>query len=135
MNLKVIACVGALVAAFIGGYQYAAALYERDIAELREAEAVTRADQGRKDYAKIVKAMDEAEKLRGNLDASRADADRVRRAYERRLREARASGKSDGEAVSRSDRLLKEGIELLQEGRELLERNAVKHDGLAEAVK
>ena len=78
-------------ATFFGDYQYAAALYEKDAAELREAEAVARADMGRKQYAKMVDAMDALAGLRGELSAARADVERVRRAAEVRERRASAS--------------------------------------------
>ena len=46
--LKIAGALLAVLLAFGGGYRYAAALYEKDAAELREAEAVARADMGRK---------------------------------------------------------------------------------------
>lgn len=67
MNWRLAGVAAAIVAAFIGGYQYAAALYEKDAADLREAEAVARADLGRKQYAKLVASMDALAGLRGEL--------------------------------------------------------------------
>lgn len=91
MNWKAVAAVIALGAAFVNGYSLAAALYERDAAELREAEAVARADLGRKQYEKVVHAMDALASVRGELSAARADVERVRRAAEVRERRASAS--------------------------------------------
>ena len=78
MNWRLAGVAAAIVAAFIGGYQYAAALYEKDAADLREAEAVARADLGRKQYAKLVASMDALAGLRGELADARADAERPR---------------------------------------------------------
>ncbi len=65
--LKIAGALLAVLLAFGGGYRYAAALYEKDAAELREAEAVARADMGRKQYAKMVEALDALAGLRGEL--------------------------------------------------------------------
>lgn len=130
MNQKVI-IAAAVVAAFIGGYQYAAALYERDAADLRESEAVARAEQGRKAYAKLVASMDALAGLRGELADARADAERVRRAAE--VRERRASASACGAeraAVSACEGLLRESVGLLAEGRGLLQEAAGVHDAV-----
>lgn len=129
MNWKAVAAVIALGAAFVNGYSLAAALYERDAAELREAEAVARADLGRKQYEKVVHAMDALASVRGELSAARADVERVRRAAE--VRERRASASACGAeraAVSACEGLLRESVELLAEGRELLQESAGVHD-------
>lgn len=89
--LKIAGALLAVLLAFGGGYRYAAALYEKDAAELREAEAVARADMGRKQYAKMVEALDALAGLRAELSGARADAERVRRAAEVRERRASAS--------------------------------------------
>lgn len=131
MNWKALAIVAALTAAFIGGYQYAAALYEKDAAELREAEAVARADLGRKQYEKMVHAMGALASVRSELSAARADVERVRRAAE--VRERRASASACGAeraAVSACEKLLRESVELLGEGRGLLQESAGIHDAL-----
>lgn len=134
MNWRLAGVAAAIVAAFIGGYQYAAALYEKDAAELREAEAVARADMGRKQYAKMVEALDALAGLRGELADARADAERVRRAAE--VRERRASASACGAeraAVSACEGLLRESVELLAEGRELLQESAGVHDAVTAA--
>ena len=89
--LKIAGALLAVLLAFGGGYRYAAALYEKDAAELREAEAVARADLGRKQYAKLVEALDALADLRSELSNARADAERVRRAAEVRERRESAS--------------------------------------------
>ena len=134
MNWKALAIVAALTAAFIGGYQYAAALYEKDAAELREAEAVARADMGRKQYAKMVEALDALAGLRGELADARADAERVRRAAEVRARRTSAAACSaERAAVSACEGLLRESVELLAEGRGLLQETTGVHDAVTAA--
>ena len=128
---RVAAGVALLAIAFGGGYQYAAALYEKDAAELREAEAVARADLGRKQYAKMVEALDALAGLRGGLADARADAERVRRAAEVRERRASAAAcNAEQAAVARCEKLLRESVGLIEEGRSLLLRNAAVHDAL-----
>ena len=131
MDWKAVAAVIALGAAFMCGYQVADALYEREAAELREAEAVARADLGRKQYEKVVHAMDALANLRGELSAARADVERVRRAAEVRERRASASACSaERNAVSACEKLLRESVDLLGEGRGLLQESAGIHDAL-----
>lgn len=127
--LKIAGALLAVLLAFGGGYRYAAALYEKDAAELREDEAVARADMGRKQYAKMVEALDALAGLRGELADARADAERVRRAAE--VRERRASASACGAeraAVSACEGLLRESVGLLAEGRGLLQETAGVHD-------
>lgn len=134
MNWKALAIVAALTAAFIGGYQYAAALYEKDAADLREAEAVARADMGRKQYAKMVEALDALAGLRGELADARADAERVRRAAEVRARRTSAAACSaERAAITACERLLRESVGLLAEGRELLQETTGVHDAVTAA--
>lgn len=129
--LKIAGALLAVLLAFTGGYRYAAALYEKDAAELREAEAVARADMGRKQYAKMVEALDALAGLRGELADARADAERVRRAAEVRERRASASACSaERNAVSACEKLLRESVDLLGEGRGLLQESAGIHDAL-----
>ena len=132
--LKIAGALLAVLLAFGGGYRYAAALYERDAAELREAEAVARADMGRKQYAKMVEALDALAGLRGELADARADAERVRRAAEVRARRTSAAACSaERAAITACERLLRESVGLLAEGRELLQETTGVHDALATA--
>lgn len=134
MPVKLLASILVLGMTFAGGYQYAAALYEKDAAELREAEAVARADMGRKQYAKMVEALDALAGLRGELADARADAERVRRAAEVRARRTSAAACSaERAAITACERLLRESVGLLAEGRELLQETAGVHGALATA--
>lgn len=127
--LKIAGALLAVLLAFGGGYRYAAALYERDAAELREAEAVARADMGRKQYAKMVEALDALAGLRGELADARADAERVRRAAEVRARRTSAAAcGAERAAVFACEGLLRESVGLLAEGRGLLQETAGVHD-------
>lgn len=127
--LKIAGALLAVLLAFGGGYRYAAALYEKDAAELREAEAVARADLGRKQYAKLVEALDALADLRSELSNARADAERVRRAAEvRERRESASACGAERAAVSACEGLLRESVGLLAEGRELLQESARVHD-------
>lgn len=127
--LKIAGALLAVLLAFGGGYRYAAALYEKDAAELREAEAVARADMGRKQYAKMVEAQDALAGLRGELADARADAERVRRAAEvRERRESASACGAERAAVSACEGLLRESVGLLAEGRGLLQETAGIHD-------
>lgn len=132
--LKIAGALLAVLLAFGGGYRYAAALYEKDAAELREAEAVARADMGRKQYAKMVEALDALAGLRGELADARADAERVRRAAEVRARRTSAAACSaERAAITACERLLRESVGLLAEGRELLQETAGVHDAVTAA--
>ncbi len=129
MNWRLAGVAAAIVVAFVGGYQYAAALYEKDAAELREAEAVARADMGRKQYAKMVEALDALAGLRGELADARADADSVRRAYAvRERRQSAPACSAERAAITACERLLRESVGLLAEGRGLLQETAGVHD-------
>ena len=131
MKFKLLAVVLGAAAIFFAGYQYAAALYEKDAAELREAEAVARADMGRKNYAKMVDAMDALAGLRGELADARADAERVRRAAEvRERRQSAPACSAERAAVSACEGLLRESVGLLAEGRGLLQETAGVHDAV-----
>ena len=85
MNRKALAIVAALTAAFIGGYQYAAALYGEDIAALREDYAVRSAalektyrDKEAQDAKNLVAAWEARDKALADADGLRAAVDRVR---------------------------------------------------------
>lgn len=134
VNVKVVAAVIAGAAIFVAGYQYAAALYGADIAELREDYA-TRASELEEKYrakeqenAKAVvaaweardRARRDAVDLSGDLDRVRDEAAALRRELPR--------APADPCAPCRTS--LAECAGLLERGSELLERGA----GLAQEV-
>lgn len=136
----------ALAAAFIGGYQFAAALYGNDIAELR-ADYATRAQslevkyrEKERGYAQSLvdawevrdAALARASDLSGDLDRVRLEADAARR---------RLSGttsdtcKLERERLARCSGLVVRGAELVKRGVELSERAAIDKDAVVHLTK
>ena len=107
---------------FAAGYQLASARGDAALKSYQLEAAVARAEQGRKDYAKLVSAVDQVVAAAVDIERIRSDTDRMRRAYESRLRKA--------SAVARCEKLLRESVGLIEEGRSLLLRNAAVHDAL-----
>lgn len=133
MNWQTVGALALLAVGFAAGYGVRDATADAEMAELRKAEALTRAAQGRKDYAKLVAATDAAASVSGDLNRARADAERMRQSFERRLRRAEALAQdADGTELARCTKLLRESVDLLSEGRELALRGAAKADALAE---
>ena len=145
MKDKIIAVV-ALTAAFLGGYQFAAALYGNDIAELR-ADYATRAQslevkyrEKERGYAQSLvdawevrdAALARASDLSGDLDRVRLEADAARR---------RLSGttsdtcKLERERLARCSGLVVRGAELVKRGVELSERTAIDKDAVVRMTK
>lgn len=141
----------AIVAAalFLGGYRFAAALYQADIDELKAAHAMALADKEkearaneRKQSEALAKAWEEVERQKADLAASRADSgnlrielERVRQLADRyRTRMSSAGANSCKHFAVRLDRcvgLLEAGSGLAAEGAELSQGLSGKHDALA----
>lgn len=135
MNVQTIATLILVVVSTASGYFVRGVMAERDMTELLRSEAAARAEQGRKDYAKLVAAMDAAASASGELDSARADAERMRRSFERRLRRAESIAQdADGAELARCTRLLRESTELLSRGRELALRTATRADALSKTA-
>lgn len=82
-------------------------------------------------YERLVAALDKVAAADVDLNRIRSDADRMRRAYESRLRKASAAAcNAEQAAVARCENLLRESVGLIEEGRSLLLRNAAVHDAL-----
>ena len=143
-----IKCVAAAVLGavlFVGGYQYAAALYGEDIAALREDYA-TRAQaleakyrEKERSYAQsLVDAWDARDKALARVDDLGADLERVRKqaADARRRLSASSAGSCDAERkqLARCADLLERGTELVRRGVELSERTAIDKDAIAMIV-
>lgn len=130
--LKYAAVVMLVLAVFAAGYQLASARGDAALKAYQLEAAEVRAEQGRKDYARLVAAMDAVTASRSELDSARADADRMRDAFERRLRRAEAlAGGAGGTDLARCTELLRESTELLSEGRELAIRSAARADAVS----
>lgn len=129
------------VVSFLGGYQYAAALYGEDIAALREDYA-TRAQslevkyrEKERTYAQSLveawevrdAALARASDLSGDLDRVRREADAARRRLS-----AAASGTCDAERkqLARCTDLVERGAELVRRGVELSERTAIDKEAV-----
>lgn len=144
--MKRVACAVAGLAAFAGGYQYAAALYGEDIAALREDYA-TRAQaleakyrEKERTYAQSLvdaweardAALARASDLSGDLDRVRLEADAARR---------RLSGTTsdtcrlERERLARCSGLVVRGAELVKRGVELSERAAIDKDSVVQLVR
>ena len=145
MNWKIWAGLLGAAALFVGGYQYAAALYSEDIASLREDYALrARAlehtyREKEKQYAQnLVEAWNERDAALARVSDLGGDLSRVRdeaAAYKRRL--SAAATDSCGayrKRLAESAGLLEEGAGLLAEGAGLAERTAVDKDALAKVA-
>lgn len=145
MKNKIIAVV-ALAAAFLGGYQYAAALYGEDIAALREDYA-TRAQslevkyrEKERTYAQsLVEAWEVRDAALARIDDLGADLERVRKqaADAKRRLSAAAGGTCDAEReqLARCADLVERGAELVRRGVELSERTAIDKDSVVRMTK
>lgn len=146
--IKIGAVAIAAAALFLGGYRFAAALYQADIDALKAAHAMALANKEkenrvneRKQNEALAQAWEEAERQKAELAESRADSgnlrielERVRiesDRYRKRLSEARASAcKHFAVRLERCVGLLEEGSGLAAEGASLSQRVAGKHDAL-----
>ena len=154
MSVSVWLKVGAVsigaVACFLGGYQVAAALYGRDIAQLREDYA-TRAQVLEEEYRdkealarqSLIAAWEERDAAHREADKRVADLDSLARS----LRDENASLRSElseapgdpcapcGRALGECSRLLDESAELLVEGARVRLKDAGDIDAIRRLVK
>lgn len=145
MKDKIIAVV-ALTAAFIGGYQFAAALYGEDLATLKEDYA-TRAQslevkyrEKERTYAQsLVEAWEVRDAALARIDDLGADLERVRKqaADAKRRLSAAAGGtcNAEREQLSRCTDLVERGADLVRRGVELSERTAIDKDAVVHLTK
>lgn len=147
--IKIGAVVLVAAALFLGGYRFAAALYQSDIDELKASHAMALAEKEKENRANerkqneaLSQAWEEVERQKAELAESRADSgslrlelERVRNladSYRARLSAAGASScKHFAERLVRCVGLLEEGASLSSEGAGLSQRVAGKHDALA----
>lgn len=143
--MKAAGSVAAVVGIFVAGYQFAAALYGQDIAELREDYA-TRARELEEQYrekeslanAKVRAAWEERDIALARANDLSDDVARVRLEADaaRRRLSAVTAGSSDAEReqLARCAGLLERGTELVRRGVELSERTAIDKDALTKIV-
>lgn len=147
--IKIGAVVLVAAALFLGGYRFAAALYQSDIDELKASHAMALAEKEKENRANERKqtealsaAWEEVERQKADLAQSRADSgnlrielERVRNladSYRARLSAAGSSAcKHFAERLDRCVGLLEEGASLSSEGAGLSQRVSGKHDALA----
>lgn len=147
--IRLVAVAVAVAAVFLGGYRFAAALYQADIDELKASHAMALAEKEKENRANERKqtealsaAWEEVEKRKAELAESRADSGSLRIELERvrvqsdsyRKRLSAASASTCKHFAVRLDRcvgLLSEGSGLASEGAELSQRLSEKHDALA----
>lgn len=147
--IKIGAVVFVAAALFLGGYRFAAALYQADIDEMKashalalvEKEKEARANE-RKQSEALSQAWEEVERQKADLAESRADSgnlrielERVRQLADRYRTRMSSSGASSckhfAERLDRCVGLLYEGSGLAAEGASLSQRVSGKHDALA----
>lgn len=143
--LKALGVLGAGLACAVAGYQFAAALYGQDIAELREDYA-TRARELEEQYrekeslanAKVRAAWEERDIALARANDLSDDVARVRLEADaaRRRLSAVTGGTCDAERkqLARCADLLERGTELVRRGVELSERTAIDKDAIAMIV-
>lgn len=144
--LKYVAVLVASAAFFVTGYQYAAALYTKDIEEMRRdyaersriMEEEYRAHEQKQTQA-LVAAWQERDAALARVDALAGDVERVRREADaaRRRLSAAAGGTCDAEReqLARCAGLLERGAELVRRGVELSERTAIDKDSVVQLVR
>lgn len=151
--IKIGAVAIAAAALFLGGYRFAAALYQSDIDAMKADHALALAEKEkenraheRKQSEALAQAWEEVEKRKAELAESRADSGSLRLELERvrvqsdsyRKRLSAASASTCKHFAVRLDRcvgILEEGAGLAAEGAEISQRIAGKHDALARIYK
>ncbi len=133
------------VVLFMGGYQYAAALYGEDIAALREDYA-TRAQaleakyrEKERGYAQsLVDAWEARDKALARVDDLGADLERVRKQAADAKRRLSAAGavacESERKQLAKCADLLDRGADLVRRGVDLSERTAIDKDAVVKIV-
>lgn len=143
--LKYVAVLVASAAFFVTGYQYAAALYTKDIEEMRRdyAERSQAMEekyrvQERKQTQALVAAWEERDRALSRVDALTGDVDRVRKQAADARRRLSGAGpdscKSCREQLARCSGIVVRGAELVKRGVELSERAAIDKDALTKIV-
>lgn len=146
--IKIGAVVLVAAALFLGGYRFAAALYQSDIDAMKADHALALAAKEReyranqsKQISAYAEAIDQLEKKSSELAESRADSGSLRIELERvrnladnyRARLSRAgtdSCKHFAKRLSSCVGLLEEGSGLSEEGASLSQRLSAKHDAV-----
>ena len=136
MNWRQILFGAAILGAGIVGFLLGDYRGEIKLQDVQLQAAVLRAHQGRQQYEKLVAAQDALSAARRDSVDLRADAERVRRAYEDRLRRAEASAEGTGGAdPAGCTQLLVRCTDLLARGGSLAQDFAAKHDATVDLLR
>lgn len=145
-NLKLSAAIVVIIATYIAGFKYAAALYEADIAQLLKEHALAIKEKTDEYRAKeqeqarqLAEAWDDLENARAESVDLRSDVERVRKladGYRARLsQDGSASCDALRERLASCTKLLEESAELCEEGARLSGEVAAKKDALVSIIK
>ena len=144
-NWKMLAALGLSAAIFVTGYQYAAALYEKDIEEMRRdyaeqariMEEKYRATEQKQTQA-LVAAWQERDAALARADRLSGDVERVRKQAADARRRLSAAGtdtcESERQQLARSAELVERGSDLLDRCVKLAERTSIDKDALSKIV-
>lgn len=126
----------ALIVGVASGWYLTAEHYDRVLQNKELEAAIARAEQGKRDYVRIIEAQNGLDSWRATAGSFANELGRLREQSRRRsVRESTSACRVEREAVAKCEGLLAESVELLAEGAELSERNAAVHDALASTVK
>lgn len=125
--------VFAVIASFVAGVLMTADHYEDRLQQQALDAAVARAEQGARDYAKIIEAQNGLDSWRAAADSLSSELDRVRKqSASRAVRESADACSMERAAVARCERLLERSADAVARCSDLLQRNAAIHDAFAE---
>lgn len=141
--LKAAGAALAVAAVFLAGYKYAAALYEKDIADMQAEQALALKEKTdeyrakeRESAKKLVEAWNALERARAESADLRVDVDRVRNqatALERKLSRANAAScASERKLLAGCTGLLARGADLVERCENVARDSASKHDAVVE---
>lgn len=136
MSIERIVFIVCVLAAGIVGFLLGDYRGEIKLQDVQLQAAVLRAHQGRQQYEKLVAAQDALSAARRDSVDLRADAERVRRAYEDRLRRVEATARRDeSSAPAGCTQLLVRCTDLLARGGSLAQDFAAKHDATVDLLR
>lgn len=116
------------------GMKLTADRYEARLADQALSAAVSAAEQGKRDYEKLVKASNALAEAK-RADAVRADElERLRKSVKRSERTSSDACRMEREAIASCERILKRSAENLDGCVRLLRENAAVHDAFVTAV-
>ena len=126
--------IGCFIVGLSAGMKLTVDHYETKLADQALSAAVSAAEQGKRDYEKLVKASNALAEAK-RADAVRADElDRLRKSVKRAERTSSDACRMEREAIASCERILKRSAENLNGCVRLLRENASVHDAFVTAV-